>query len=258
MSWNKTILTIAATCVLLLAAGCPAADDDDHPADDDDSAGGDDDDDTSAACEELDCDEHAWCDDSGDVAECVCDPGYTGDGFDCEEMPSALDGLRLEMPCVPGHTGYSCAPQAMEFDDVAVLEGGMAATYTVTLQFRGVVELNSYTGGTQDGLWYTGGAVADDTYNIYSLTVSNPEATYFLNAGSAGIEHCWAIDYIHTIEAKGGAEITLYAHNQDYALIVNQDENGDPIVIPDIPPYPDAFDGQFLQMDVISVTLAGS
>ncbi len=259
MAWTQKTHMIAATCVLLLVAGCPAGgdddvDDDDSAADDDDT--GADDDATTSACNDLECDENAWCDDSEDVAECVCNPGYTGDGFECEEMPSSLEGMRLEMPCVPGHTGYSCAPQAMEFDEVAELEGGMAAIYLVNLRFRGVVEQNEYSGGTQDGLWYDGGAAVDDTYNIYSLTVSEPAATYFLNAGSAGIEHCWAIDYTHTIEAKGGAEITLHADNQDYALIVNQDENGDPIVIPDIAPYPEPFDGQFIQVDVLSVTLA--
>ena len=242
-----------ATCLLLLAVGCPVVDDDD--AGDDDSSAGDDDA-SGVTCDDLVCDENAWCDDSGADAECVCNPGYTGDGFECEEVIPSLDGLRLEMPCVPGHTGYSCAPQGMEFEDSAALVGDETATYSVTLRFRGVMERNAYTGGTQDHFWYEGGACDDDTYNVYSLTVSEPAATYFLNAGEAGIHFCWAVDYTRTVEVRGGAQVTLYADNQDYALVVNQDQDGDPIVIPDIPPYPDAFDGQFVQMDVESVELA--
>lgn len=36
--------------------------------------------------------------------------------------------------------------------------------------------------------------------------------------------------------------------------ILNTDDNGDPIIIPFIPPYPGSFNGQFIQMDVISGT----
>ena len=258
-STHLVILLSVLLSVLLILSGCPSGDDDadDDSAGDDDASDDDtgDDDTTATSCDDLECDENAHCDDSGEVPECVCNPGYAGDGFDCEEVAASLAGLRWELPCVAGHTGYSCAPQAPQIDDPVTLGGAQGVTYYVSLRFRGVVEQNSYSGGTQEDYWHIGGASSDGTYNIYSLTVSQPAQTFFLNAGTAGIQHCWPIDYVRTIEVEGYAEISLQADVQDYALIINQDESGDPIVIPDIPPYPDPFDGQFIQMDVVSVAL---
>ncbi len=215
---------LIAIIALLLITGCPAGDDDD--VGDDDSAA---DDDTGD-------------DDTGD-----------DDVGDDDSAAASLEALRVEIPCVAGHEGYSCAPQGMDFEDSATVAGDADTTYVVTVRFRGVIEYNSYNGGTADGLWYTGGACDDQTYNVYSLSVTSPSATYFLNADQAGIEHCWAVDYLASFQAQGGADVILYANTQDYALIINRDSNGDPIVVPDIPPYPEAFDGQFLQMDVVDV-----
>ena len=54
-----------------------------------------------------------------------------------------------------------------------------------------------------------------------------------------------------------GDEVSLAQADADGLMIVNIDD-GDPptpIVVPDIAPYPAAFDGQFLQIDVESVQL---
>jgi len=95
--------------------------------------------------------------------------------------------------------------------------GGSSGTiYDVVLRFRGVIEQRTYEGGTQEGSWYVGGSAPSmsDTYNIYSLNISSPPQQYYLNAGTSGLTYCSGVDYTES----------------------------------------DAYDGQFLQMDVISVT----
>jgi EGF domain len=202
------------------------------------------------------CDDNASCTNTVGSYDCECFPGFIGDGLECEEVAAVLDGLRWEMPCVPGWTGHSCNAQVDQPTEQAALGGTPGVTYDVTIRFRGVVEQHSYAGGTQEDYWYIGGYSNQTSYNIYSLHISDPDQIFFLNAGTSGIQQCWALDYTKTIQVNGGAQATLSADAQDGGLIVNQDETGTPIVIPDIPPFPDWYDGQFIQMDVESVTLS--
>ncbi len=172
------------------------------------------------------------------------------------KIASVLDGLRWEMPCAStAIADYKCEPTNELFSSTAQLEGHKGETHRVTFRFRGVVEQESYAGGEQDGSWYQGGAPNDGNYNIYSFETSAPKAIYYLNAGKAGVHNCFAIDYEETILLEGGSTVTLAADAQDGALILNQDENGMPIVVADISPYPKPFNGQFIQMDVISEEL---
>jgi hypothetical protein len=84
--------------------------------------------------------------------------------------------------------------------------------------------------------------------------ISNPPQQYFLNAGASGTLYCFGVDYTETVQIAAGATVTLTADPVDAVSAFNQDANGSPIVVPGIPPAPDAYDGQFLQMDVVSVT----
>ena len=176
----------------------------------------------------------------------------------CGPCPSGqaatLKGLRCEMPCKRGHRGEVCRAADPRPTQTVVMEGRPGQLYRVTLRFRGVVEQHSYAGGKQDRLWYVGGHSAQGSYNIYRLHISDPEQTYYLNAGRAGIRRTWAIDYTKTLRVRGGATVTLSGDAQDGALIVNRDESNHPIIIPGVPPAPELFDGQFIQMDVTSVT----
>lgn len=177
----------------------------------------------------------------------ACGPPQSG-------LAATLKGLRCEMPCKPGHRGDVCRAVDPRPTRAVVMEGRPGQLYEVTLRFRGVVEQHSYAGGDQAGFWYVGGHSAQSTYNIYRLHISDPEQTYYLNAGRAGIRRTWAIDYTKTLRVRSGAAVTLSADAQDAALIVNRDESNHPIVIPDVPPAPEAFDGQFIQIDVTSVS----
>ena len=76
-----------------------------------------------------------------------------------------------------------------------------------------------------------------------------------LNAPGANdsLGRVWSIDYQKTIRVPGGATVTLSADAQDGNLVSSTDDKGKPLVIPAVPPAPAPFDGQFIQMDVVSL-----
>lgn len=168
-----------------------------------------------------------------------------------KEVTGTLHGLRWEMPCAT--EGQVCSAAELRPSHSTRLGGDPGHLYEVTLRFRGVVEYHSYAGGQQDGLWYIGGQSAQSSYNVYKMEVSDPQQTFFLNADRAGLGRTWAIDYTRTIQMRGGALVTLSADAQDGALINNHDGQGQAIVVPGVPPAPAPYNGQFIQMDVVSV-----
>jgi hypothetical protein len=93
---------------------------------------------------------------------------------------------------------------------------------------------------------------------VYKLEVSSPAQTYFLNAGASNIERSWALDYVRNIKVNAGATLTLSADAVDAAEIKNIDNTqaGVPLIIPGVAPAPEPYNGQFVQMDVLSVTRA--
>jgi hypothetical protein len=183
--------------------------------------------------------------------------GHEADTGSSAHDPVSLAGLRWELPCMlddPSDAFCVSVPPPMK---TATLAGAPGVSYDVKLRFRGVVEMKSYVGGQNDGAYFqTGGTPASDGWNIYELFVSSPEQTFFLNQGVSGLTYCVPIDYTKTIRMKAGATVTLYADTVDAGRyeVKNMDEaSGARIVIPGVPPAPEAFHGQFLQMDVISV-----
>jgi hypothetical protein len=126
----------------------------------------------------------------------------------------------------------------------------------VRLRVRGVVETKEYVGGVGDGgAVVLGGTPIDDAWNIYRLDVSSPSQRWHLNQGPTGLYLCRAIDQRFTVEARGGAQFTLFASTVDgeRTEILNRDADGGALVVPGVPPAPAAFDGQFLQLDVEGV-----
>jgi len=155
--------------------------------------------------------------------------------------------------CAAQNSAYACSAATPTIDISNVLNAPDGTLWAITLRFRGVIEEQSYTGGTADGLWYVGGQHLDGNYNIYELDVDEPAQRYFLNAGTAELHSCESIDYSRTIFAAAGATVRLFADSQDGNLISNQDVDGNPVVVPDVPPAPDPYDGQFIQMDVVNI-----
>ena len=136
--------------------------------------------------------------------------------------------------------------------------GGVAGKiYLATLQIRGEVEQRTYTGGSNDGsFWQIGGdePTGSDVYNVYSLDVSSPLQKYFLNRGTSAQGYCTLIGYEKTIQVGAAGTLRLAASPVDTCEIVNRDANGHPIVVPGVPPDPAAFNGQFVQVDLISIS----
>lgn len=186
---------------------------------------------------------------------CTCRPGDIGDGRTCEEVASPLHGMRLELPCTSAHVGDGCSTSLATRR--ATILGDAAAIYNVTIRVRGVVEDRTYVGGTTTGYWNVGGMLSTErNYNMYRLEVSHPHGIFHLNAGT-GQPYTHAIDYTQTIQVAGGVELILTGDPLDGGEVYNHAmTTRTPIVVPDIPPAPAAFDGQFVQLDVVSVSVA--
>lgn len=173
-----------------------------------------------------------------------------------EDVPlvAQLDGLRWELPCIALVQDPVCSSASVRGVS-AVLQGPPGARYRVTARFRGVVEQKGFTGGAPSGEhWQVGGTPANDSWNVYSLRVSSPAVTYYLNRGPTGLYAVVPIDYTADFEVDVGARVELQADSVNALEIRNVDATGRPFVVPGIPPAPLPFDGQFAQMDVLSIT----
>ena len=179
------------------------------------------------------------------------------------KVGAALHQIRWEFPCKdpmpenpkPGQDGLSGLvtgdPKATDqFTSTKVFDGEPGKRYRVTLRFRGVVEPMMYKNGRMDGdYFYVGGEPDNGTYNIYKLAISKPESHYFLNRQDKVGHRIFTIDYTKTIEIDGGATITIHGNGQNGRLITNFSK----LVVPDVPPAPLPYNGQFVQMDVVAV-----
>lgn len=203
------------------------------------------------------CGAHATCVAGADAGDsCVCDAGYEGDGHTCTDVAVTLDGLLWELPCTGPSDGTAC--DAGSDSDSVTLGGDSSVSYEVTLRIRGIVEQRTYTGGTMDGFWYSGtsGVVCGgDTYNLYSLHVSAPEQTYYVNAGTSAITNCWVMDYERTVVMQGGATIDLGAESCDARQIINKDPSGAALSVEGVS-VEQPYNGQFVQIDVVNVRVA--
>jgi hypothetical protein len=176
---------------------------------------------------------------------------------------ASIDGYRFEFPCKepmpdipkPGADGTSAIAtgdpaKTDQFTVEKVFGGEEGKRYKVTLRFRGVVEPMMYKGGDQVGdYFYIGGEKNNATYNVYQISVSDPKQHYFLNRQDKVGHQIFTIDYTQTIEIAGGAKITLHGNGQNGRLITNFKK----LVVPDIPPAPAPFNGQFIQINVVDV-----
>lgn len=212
---------------------------------------------SSGGCSTAGCDVNATCAETGSGPVCTCKPGFIGDGKTCTDVAGSLSGLRWDLPCTAPNANPALCTAPGTVSKQATLAGQTGTTYLVKLRFRGVIEPNAYTGGTANGYFYTGGTSADPYANVYQLAVTQPAQTYYVNSGTVRPSndlYCDAIDYEATIEVGGGAKVTLSANTKDALQIKNRDKGGTPYVIADVPPAPQPYNGQFVQMDVVSVT----
>ncbi|QDU96121.1 hypothetical protein [Lignipirellula cremea] len=174
-----------------------------------------------------------------------------------------IDGYRFAFPCASPapenpQEGAGCLSGLVKgdpnttdnFTTVKTFGGEPGKRYQVTLRFRGVVEPMMYKNGKQVGeYFYIGGEKNNATYNVYQISISSPESHYFLNRQDKVGHKIFTIDYTQTIEIDGGATVTFHGDGQNGRLISNFKK----LVVEDVPPAPDAYNGQFIQVDVVDV-----
>jgi hypothetical protein len=182
---------------------------------------------------------------------------------DLKSIAASIDGYRFEFPCKdpmpenpkPGADGVSARatndPATNDkFTDVKKFGGDSGKRYKVTIRVRGVVEPMMYKDGQMDGeYFYIGGQPNNATYNIYELSVSAPESHYFFNRQDKVGHRIFTIDYTKTIEIQGGATLTFHGDGQNGRMITNFLK----LVVPDVPPAPQPYNGQFIQLNVTDV-----
>lgn len=179
-----------------------------------------------------------------------------------------LSGLLWQMPCAGNVTWplpFSCDTVDPP-DDVQTLIGTPGDFYDVTLLIRAVFEMANYTGGTiipsLNNMLVAGAAPVLDGHNIYSLIVSNPAQTYYINrydaVGGLNPNNVYAFRYTATISIAAGASVTLRARGINGGQVTNFNGEiitltpGDPpIRVVQNPIYDTS--GQFAQVDAIGI-----
>ena len=173
---------------------------------------------------------------------------------------SSLIGLSWELPCTAPNDVNTCLCGPGSTDTVT-LGGDPGTSYNVTFRVRGVVELANYSGGTQlsPSYFYKNktGTAGSALRNVYRLGVSSPANDYYINKGLIEGVDPVAIDYEITIPIDAGATVTLASDSAggteiDNAggLTVADDDPARPVVVSQ------PFDGQFAQIDVLSIVEA--
>lgn len=188
--------------------------------------------------------------------------GCTTAAGDRAGQAASLAGLRLEVPCEDHFNGGTeChwshtlrepdgSPWKLKRELVRTFRGNPDVVYQVTLRIRGVVEPKNFTGGTVSfDHFQTDGTPLKNDYNSYSLVVSEPSARYTVNRNADKVGHyTFPIDYTVTIPVRGGASVTLGAYDSNDVAIANHQGH----VVAGLPGS-QPFDGQFFQVDVVSI-----
>lgn len=176
---------------------------------------------------------------------------------------ASLAGLRLEVPCADHfNDGTEChwdrsllqsqdPAWKLKREIVRTFTGRPGVLYSVTLHVRGVVEPKNFTGGTvRFDHFQAGGEAVRNDYNFYSLSVSEPRGSYTFNRNEDKVGHyTFPIDYTVTIPVRAGATVTMGAYDSNDVAIANHQRH----VMPGVPPFPAAFDGQFFDLEVVEV-----
>lgn len=160
-----------------------------------------------------------------------------------------LGSLKWRLPAsgISSATGWNCPL----FDsDSIVMPGAAGKSYDVELRFQGVVELQSYTGGTLlNNRFYVGGAPdtsSSPNSNVYSMSISSPAQKFFLNYGT-DFTITVALDFTETIRIDAGATVGVFATSVD-SLELQHTRSVAGVYDPS-QPYP----GQWVNVSVVSI-----
>lgn len=200
-------------------------------------------------------------------------PGSSTSGDeDPLEFAGEMNGYRWELPCEDPSARDTCAwdpalldgaiedpSYTLRRETLVVFGGDPAVVYDVQIQIRGLTEPKDFSGGeVQENHFQIGGTPGANDYNIYAIEVGDPAQIYTVNRNEMGVGHyTFIMDYTVTIPIRGGTNVVLSMSDPNDQAIANPggaSGSTDPFVVPDIPPFPDPFFGQFIQMDVLAVT----
>jgi hypothetical protein len=189
---------------------------------------------------------------------------------------AALKGWRFESPCVAFNPGCNSndicwedsvnSSKAFKHAKQIQIAGDPAHQYDVTLRARGVIEARDYpsdcqflTGGnSQDGNTASiiencdGYANAGQvTFNIWELKIAEPAHVFYMNAVKTHPNHrVDDLDQTFTIRVKGGTKIDFSYDDLNGGQIRNCSHT-----VEGVAPYPNVYDGQFFQLDVVDAKL---
>jgi EGF domain len=194
------------------------------------------------------CDPLATCSIDGDAIVCTCPSDLDGDGIHCVQPGALASPLRVAIECLE-ISGLHVCVSGDDAEQLVMLTGAPAGLYTVTLQVRGVVELKSYDGGVPEGVWNPGGEPVADAWAVATLDISAPEQHIRLNNGTSPGLELTAIDVTHDVVVASDAAVRLSLVTIDGGMV----NNADHVIADGVPPAPEWFDGQFLQVDVLAI-----
>ncbi len=185
------------------------------------------------------------------------------DGGSSGSPAATLDKFRFECPCKPAaadHTSdgnCNVLPETDRQTIVKTMGGDPGTVYDVTLRVRGLTEPNTYKSGMLQGQrFYIGGTTNTAGYTSYMMTVADPAQHYFFNYNATTGHTHFLLDYQVTVKIRGGSKVTFDVDGDGSVPDGHQVSNSDHLVVPDVPPAPMWYDGQFVQLDVISAVVS--
>jgi hypothetical protein len=177
--------------------------------------------------------------------------------------PAGALNFVFDVPCPAGtdRPAGNCLindAAARQKNVVKMMGGDPATTYMVKLKFCGAVEARSYTGcktSTENALVCVDGMPngATATYPTYSMAVSDPMATYFLNSRNLR-DDLFKLEYSATFAMKGGSTVTFNTNGGSNADVYTAKFMGHNFTCPGAPMITQPFVGQFIWVSVESVT----
>jgi len=188
--------------------------------------------------------------------------GGAGGGAGLAAIAADFDKFRLECPCIDAdHFGTDktdncdATPAVDRQTYTKTVAGDAGVVYDVKLHVRGNTEPNTYVKGALDAnkRFYVGGETSTPGYTAYMLTVSDPPQVYFFNYNPSTSHIHFLIDYEVTIPMRGGTMVKFEVNGGKSVPDGHGVSNREQLVVPDVPPAPAPFNGQFVQFDVVSV-----
>jgi hypothetical protein len=140
-----------------------------------------------------------------------------------------------------------------------IMGGDPTKVYELGLWARGVIEPKVHSNcekvseqaEPQGGIRVCkGGADAGSGFNLWSITITDPPQLYWMNDADNDNHRTNILNGHFKVQARGGTKVTFNFDNKNTGQI----NNGCPAfrkVVEGVAPYPDYYEGNFFQLDVV-------